>query len=83
MTEYSVQDLRATCSFAPAAWEGVLEDGTEIYFRYRWAELTVRLNDEVNGEIIFQEQLHDDDSRSNLSESELRELTPDKIRFFH
>lgn len=83
MDEYKVTDLRSTGTFAPASWEGVLEDGTDIYFRYRWGELTVRLNDEVNGEVIFQEQLHEDDSRSHLTETELKDLTPESIRFFY
>lgn len=78
MPEYTITELRSTGSFAPSKWEGELQDGTDVYFRYRWATLTIRLNDRTSGEIIFEETLHEDESRSNLTETELTDVLEDE-----
>jgi len=79
MSKYTVTEIRSTNSIGPSSWVGKLDDGTDIYFRYRWGELTIRLNDEVRGEKIFEEQLHDDESRSHLDRMELKEFTSELL----
>jgi hypothetical protein len=30
-----------TCYMSPSQWEGILDDGHMVYFRYRWGRLTI------------------------------------------
>ena len=39
-----------TCGACPAQWSGRLEDGRELYIRFRWGHLRA----EVAGEVIFE-----------------------------
>jgi hypothetical protein len=36
-----VTSIRQTCDACPSQWEGTLEDGREIYVRYRWGILHI------------------------------------------
>lgn len=40
----SVQHLTQTCDASPAQWEGTLADGRDLYIRYRWGQLEVRIS---------------------------------------
>ena len=44
-----------TCEACPSQWEGITDDGQEVYIRYRWGHLSVR----VNGAEIFSRQIGD------------------------
>jgi hypothetical protein len=65
-----VSEVRQTCTASPAQWEGVDQEGNEIYARYRWGYLSVEKNDEE----IFGKQLgHHLDGR--LTYDQLKEAT--------
>lgn len=51
-----VLHVKQDCFGCPSAWSGLTSDGQEIYARYRWGFLRVRLGEEV----IYAEQLRDD-----------------------
>lgn len=33
--------IRKTCAAVPTQWEGTLDDGRYVYFRYRFGQLTI------------------------------------------
>lgn len=45
-------ELVNTCTDCPSQWEGKLEDGRNIYCRYRWSYLTIEVSEEPGGEAI-------------------------------
>lgn len=47
-----VKTIWRTCYACPSQWSGVLENGGEIYIRYRWGYLTC----DIDGEPIYGEQ---------------------------
>ena len=50
-----VHKLIKTCGACPTQWEGETSDGDDVYIRYRWGYLSVRINNEE----IFGVQLSD------------------------
>lgn len=56
-----VYDVKQTCGACPSSWEGRTEDGREVYARYRWGYLSVRVGDEQ----VFGEQLKVDTDQEN------------------
>lgn len=42
----NVVSLRRTCTACPSAWEGITDTGCQVYIRYRWGTLTVRVGKE-------------------------------------
>lgn len=53
--------LTQTCGSCPSQWDGVLEDGTPVYIRYRWGFLRVDLNPWTENEReIFGQQIGDE-----------------------
>lgn len=82
-----LRELRKTCGACPSQWEGTLEDGREVYIRYRWGGLEVVVGKTVDQaidalftvgplregqEILLQEQIGGEYD-GVLSESELFE----------
>ena len=49
----TVKGLRITCFACPSQWEGITDDDQEVYIRYRWGHLSVR----VSGTKIFSRQI--------------------------
>lgn len=45
MKELVVRDLRHTQDGPPIIWEGTLEDGTPVNFRYRWGMWSINTGD--------------------------------------
>lgn len=66
-----VISINQTCSACPSQWDAVLEDGREVYIRYRWGRLSIRCPG-VDGEEIFGAVLADD-LDGCLEYSELKE----------
>ena len=50
-----VKELTQTCSVCPSQWEGTLTNGEELYIKYRYGYLSIR----VNGTEIWGDQLGD------------------------
>ena len=44
---HRVTQLAKTCGACPAQWEGVTDDGQEVYIRYRWGFLYALVGDET------------------------------------
>jgi len=42
--KYTVKQLEQTCSACPSQWEGTTECGKDIYIRYRWGSLSLKIN---------------------------------------
>jgi hypothetical protein len=38
---YKVKSLTKTCHACPSQWEGKLDDGRDLYIRFRWGWLTL------------------------------------------
>jgi hypothetical protein len=55
MTPIIVAKLRKTSNACPAQWEGETQDGEYIYIRYRWGELSIK----VNSETVLEENIGD------------------------
>lgn len=60
-----IKNLKMTCGACPSQWEGELVDGRQLYIRYRWGYLSVRVSDgptdnAVGGEEIFGQEVGDD-----------------------
>jgi len=59
-----VMEVRQTCDFSPAQWEGRTDDGCFIYARYRWERLTIRTGaspqEALGGELVYEALLEDD-----------------------
>ena len=51
-----VKTLTQTCNACPSQWEGELTNGEELYIRYRWGYLSIR----VNNKEIWGKTLGDD-----------------------
>lgn len=43
--EFIVKYLKQTCIACPSAWKGETTEGKEIYLRYRWGGLSIRIDD--------------------------------------
>ncbi len=71
-----IKKLTCTCTACPSQWEGRTDDNREIYIRYRYGHLSVR----VAGERIFQIS-HGDDMDGVMDFDTLKELTKDIIEF--
>lgn len=62
-----VTEINQTCTACPSQWEGKTEDARQIYVRYRWGYLSVRVSEPhdakefagVRGREIFGAQLND------------------------
>lgn len=66
-----VKEIKRICLAAPSSWEGVDEKGKPVYIRYRHGELTVRVGDNHNGIVVFENQLtYEDDSYMSFAELE-------------
>ena len=65
--------LIQTCSESPSQWEGKLEDGRQIYIRYRWGELTIDLIQDSKETNLLTEQLGSEYDGS-LPEKKLRKI---------
>lgn len=52
--KHKVVQLIRTCFACPSQWEGKLENGDNLYVRYRWGRLRIEINDEI----VFSKQLH-------------------------
>lgn len=83
-----IKNLTRTCESCPAQWEGETSDGRQIYIRYRWGWLSVRVSEPgdrdefaaVRGDEMFGAQLGDELDGS-LSESRLQEVTEGELIF--
>src|SRR6266576_2343055 len=51
-TMFKVATIERTCTAFPAQWHGMTDDGRQIYARYRWGWLSVRLG-EIGDEAEF------------------------------
>lgn len=47
MSLVRVTEIKMTCGGCPTSWEGVTDDGREVYARYRWGYLRVTVGDET------------------------------------
>lgn len=83
-----IKELFKTCSACPSQWEGWTTDDRQIYIRYRWGYLTVRLGEKgdkdefaaVRGEQIFEAEVGGEFD-GTLSDAELQNLTKDVLIF--
>ena len=66
-----VISINQTCSACPSQWDAVLEDGREVYIRYRWGWLSIRCPG-VDGEELLGKSCGDDLAGS-MEYSELKE----------
>jgi len=48
-----VTSARKTCESCPAQWEGITDDGREVYAHYRWGQLTVYVMPEPGLEMDY------------------------------
>lgn len=60
-----VDNLHQTCSACPSQWEGKTDRGHNVYVRYRWGCLSVRVSlypdgDAVDGVEVYSEQIGDE-----------------------
>lgn len=59
-----ITSLTQTCEACPSQWEGELEDGREIYIRYRWGTLTVNVSkgtlSAVEGPQVYYNEIGDE-----------------------
>jgi len=77
-----IEDLKKTCDACPSQWEGYLEDGRQVYIRYRWSRLSVRISHEptdeefaaVRGEEIYADTLDEGGWAGYLEDNELRKI---------
>lgn len=61
-----VKTMTMTCCACPSQWEGQMDDGSELYVRYRWGRLTIDVGgdrvlslvhgDELDG-VMYEETL--------------------------
>ena len=42
----NITELEQTCFACPSQWEGKTETGKEVYIRYRWGYLSIRVDEE-------------------------------------
>jgi hypothetical protein len=83
-----VTAITHTCEACPAQWSGLTDDGRQVYVRYRWGYLSVRVapdtsKDEyaaVRGDEVFGEQLGDGYD-GFLSYDKLKEATASVVEF--
>ena len=59
-----LKNIIQTCHSCPSQWEGEIEDGRNIYIRYRWGYLSIYLSynpgePALAGELIYDRQLGD------------------------
>jgi len=63
---YKIKEFKQTSTVAPSQWEGVLENGSNFYIRYR----NNKFYFEIEGEVIMRSEFlrHDSGDDSYLSE---------------
>lgn len=74
-----VKKVVKTCEACPAQWEGITDDNRQVYMRYRWGCLSIRIGSQgdmsefaaVHGEEILCVE-HGDDFDGMLDYSELK-----------
>lgn len=83
----TIKTIEQTCDFCPSQWEGYTTDNTPFYIRYRWGYLSVRLgkelgciDDAINGEEVFGEQL-DDEWNGVMSTEEMLVTIQDVLHY--
>jgi len=85
---YKIKKIKQTCSACPSQWEAETVDGYQIYIRYRWGYLSVRISNEPSNDIsagvlgneIFGKQIG---GRLDgvMSYEELKEKTAEVVRY--
>ena len=74
-----IVEIQQTCSACPSQWSGYLDNGFEVYVRYRWGGLSIRVPG-VSGSEIFYKELGDP-LDGCLSYKELKKVTKDIIEW--
>lgn len=81
---YTITKLRKTCDSCPAQWEGETSDGQQVYIRYRWGYLSVKVDPDYavgyRAEEVVSERLGDNLDGS-LSFAQLKKACKGKIQF--
>lgn len=72
-----VKELTMTCGACPAQWDATLDDGRELYIRYRWGGLSVRFG--VGGEELLAASKQNDGWDGVLSQEELQRIVFDVL----
>lgn len=77
-----------TCPACPSQWEGLTDTNQQIYFRYRWSELTVELGEigdmsrfgGVSGNYIFELDYGDSGFDGSMDYETLKPLVEKEIK---
>lgn len=72
-----VVEIQMTTDACPAQWNGKLDTGDNLYIRYRFGRLTVRINDETFLEAVQKVNQMD----GSMASSQMRELTDVLLEF--
>jgi len=67
----TVSVITKTCNACPSQWEGVTDDGREVYVRYRFGFLYIKVGDER----VFERLLDEDRWEGMLDYDELKVAT--------
>jgi len=80
-----LKSLVKTCESCPAQWDGVTEDGRQVYIRYRWGHLSIEVErtpsnvSYVDAPLRSWEEVYSEDAGEGLDgcmdEETLRKLT--------
>lgn len=72
-----IKSLTQTCEACPSQWQGKTHDGQDLYIRFRWGYLSVRVHptNAVQGPEVFGLEIGDNDLNGLLTTSELRRAT--------
>jgi hypothetical protein len=82
-----VKKIVNTCSACPSQWEGLTYDNRQIYFRYRWSCLTVRIGEKddmskfgaVRGNYVFELEYGNSGFDGSMDYETLKKLVAKKI----
>jgi hypothetical protein len=67
-----------TCWACPSQWDGWDANGVYYYFRYRWGHLSIRRDDVLHGDPVFDSDVGDA-MDGFMSYPELRDLMADVL----
>jgi hypothetical protein len=86
----TVKSIVETCEACPSQFDGLTTDNRKLYFRYRWAHLSVQIGAQddmsemaaVRGEYLVQhKQISDNEYDGYMSLEELKEHTKDILHW--
>jgi len=82
----TVIKIKQTCYACPSQWEGMTDDGKDVYIRFRWGSLRL----DIDGKTVAEMNVGDDDINGFIDLSQARDclkehvtITPEALKEYN